>query len=62
MRIEAGGHEDELGPMLVERRQPMIAHGGAKLIAAAAGRQRNVDHFRVVVVQPAIWVQRMLER
>ena len=61
MGIEAGGNEYELRPVLFQRRQPIVTHRRAKFGAAAARRQRNVDHFPIVVVYTTVRIQRMLE-
>src|SRR5206468_12991936 len=42
MRIEAGRNVDQLGTMLFQRGQPVIAHRCAEGIAAAPRRERNV--------------------
>ena len=42
--------------------QPVLAHGGAKLLAARARRKRDVDHVRGRIVEARIGIERMLER
>src|SRR2546423_1064915 len=62
MRIEAGGNEYQLRTVLFKRRQPMFADGCAKFGAATARRERNVDHFGIVVVYTTVRIKRMLKR
>ncbi len=62
MRVEAGRHEQQLRPMGFERGQPVLADGRPKLIAAAAGGERDVDHVRTELFHARIRIQRMLER
>ena len=62
MRVEAGRDENELRPVRLERRQPAVDDRRAEGIAAVAGRKRNVDHVRRLVLDAAVRVQRILER
>ena len=44
VRVESGRHVDDLRPVALERGQPALAHRLAERVAAAARRQRDVDH------------------
>ena len=52
VRIESGRDEQDLRLVPFERRQPVLAHGGAKLLASGTRRQRDVDHVRGRMVEP----------
>jgi hypothetical protein len=62
VRIEAGGDENQFRLVAFKRRQPVVDDGVAELRAAAACRERNVDHVRCRVVDTRIRIQRVLER
>ena len=52
VRVESRRHVDDLRPVAFERRQPVLAHRLAERVAAAAGRQRDVDHVAATFSVP----------
>src|SRR5207248_8039886 len=62
MRIEPGGDEYQLWPMRFASRQPALDNRRTKFRAPAAGRERNVYTFGIVVSRAAVGIHGMLER
>src|SRR5206468_4015756 len=59
--VESRRDVDDLGPVLFQSGEPMVAHRIAEPVAAGPGGKRDVDHVRGRIVEPAVWVQWMLE-
>ena len=61
VRIEPGGEGNQLGPELLQRRQPFLDHGFPELLGARSCRERHVVHVARRAVGAAVRIERVLE-